>query len=260
MVMMQSPNCDAGQPGSPVSSNPSSPQHAMHHSMPMKYDNLIGRFQDTNEETKQLKHSQSLVQSQQTNKHHNNNSLSGLEQIIYPKSDHEPSAKFSIERLKQLADHSITRLSPSEVENSQSTKYSIDHSLKYCNLSTTSSSTSSSELETLQSNGASGRTPLAPPQAQQHHHQVQQHHQQLQFGLKYSNQSVQLNPNSIDLERIKLFSNKSKELTDFGFRIQLGGLSASNYARSDTSEELNVDGNEDSSQDGKSVSIQLIFK
>ncbi|XP_030371117.1 homeobox protein slou [Scaptodrosophila lebanonensis] len=54
------------------------------------------------------------------------------------------------------------------------------------------------------------------------------------------------------------------ELSDYGFRIQLGGLAAAaaaaaatsrqiaaaNYARSDTSEELNVDGNDEDSNDG----------
>ncbi|KNC28330.1 Homeobox protein slou [Lucilia cuprina] len=54
------------------------------------------------------------------------------------------------------------------------------------------------------------------------------------------------------------------DLSDYGFRIQLGGLAAAaaaaaatsrqiaaaNYARSDTSEELNVDGNDEESNDG----------
>lgn len=75
------------------------------------------------------------------------------------------------------------------------------------------------------------------------------------------------NPNDLDIERIKLARTLSngKELSDFGFRIQLGGLSTT-YAHSDThsdSEELNVDGNEDSSQDGNSVScvikLRLIY-
>lgn len=53
------------------------------------------------------------------------------------------------------------------------------------------------------------------------------------------------------------------DLSDYGFRIQLGGLAAAaaaaaatsrqiaaaNYARSDTSEELNVDGNDEESND-----------
>lgn len=53
------------------------------------------------------------------------------------------------------------------------------------------------------------------------------------------------------------------DLSDYGFRIQLGGLAAAaaaaaatsrqiaaaSYARSDTSEELNVDGNDEESND-----------
>lgn len=59
-------------------------------------------------------------------------------------------------------------------------------------------------------------------------------------------------------------SNSRPDLSDYGFRIQLGGLAAAaaaaaatsrqiaaaNYARSDTSEELNVDGNDEDSNDG----------
>ncbi|CAD6994296.1 unnamed protein product [Ceratitis capitata] len=59
-------------------------------------------------------------------------------------------------------------------------------------------------------------------------------------------------------------SNARPDLSDYGFRIQLGGLAAAaaaaaatsrqiaaaNYARSDTSEELNVDGNDEDSNDG----------
>ncbi|XP_030573857.1 homeobox protein slou [Drosophila novamexicana] len=96
--------------------------------------------------------------------------------------------------------------------------------------------------------------------------------------------------NDMDLERIKLVaavaarssqsqapststaastssssaSPSGRDLSDYGFRIQLGGLaaaaaaaaatsrqiSAANYARSDTSEELNVDGNDEDSNDG----------
>ncbi|SPP80680.1 homeobox protein slou [Drosophila guanche] len=59
-------------------------------------------------------------------------------------------------------------------------------------------------------------------------------------------------------------SPAGRDLSDYGFRIQLGGLAAAaaaaaatsrqiaaaNYARSDTSEELNVDGNDEDSNDG----------
>ncbi|XP_011214236.2 homeobox protein slou [Bactrocera dorsalis] len=59
-------------------------------------------------------------------------------------------------------------------------------------------------------------------------------------------------------------SSSRPDLSDYGFRIQLGGLAAAaaaaaatsrqiaaaSYARSDTSEELNVDGNDEDSNDG----------
>lgn len=177
--------------------------------------------------------------------------------ILYPDShSHEPSAKFSIERLKQLADHNITRLSPSD-----DSKYSIDHTKDL---------------------------PPPPPSSQLSQTQQQQQHQQPpssilqspsinastiispvttvltptmgnalvpphQFGLKY----LAGHPDIMDIERFRLARaaiSNGKDLSDFGFRIQLSGLQT-NYARSDTSEELNVDGDGDSSQDGNSVSF-----
>ncbi|KAL9694874.1 hypothetical protein quinque_014159 [Culex quinquefasciatus] len=79
--------------------------------------------------------------------------------------------------------------------------------------------------------------------------------------MKFQPAPGSVSPSDLDIERFKIARSMSgngingvsaaKELSDFGFRIQLGGLSA-NYARSDTSEELIVDGNEDSSQDATS--------
>lgn len=59
----------------------------------------------------------------------------------------------------------------------------------------------------------------------------------------------------LEVDQIKLARTMlNTDISDFGFRIQLGGLH-SNYARSDTSEELVVDGNDDmESQDGATVS------
>lgn len=72
-------------------------------------------------------------------------------------------------------------------------------------------------------------------------------------------------------------SPSGRDLSDYGFRIQLGGLAAAaaaaaatsrqiaaaNYARSDTSEELNVDGNDEDSNDGShstpSVSKRILL-
>ncbi|XP_037943366.1 homeobox protein slou-like [Teleopsis dalmanni] len=68
-------------------------------------------------------------------------------------------------------------------------------------------------------------------------------------------------------------TNPRTELSDYGFRIQLGGLAAAaaaaaatsrqiaaaNYARSDTSEELNVDGNDEESNDGSNGTPSVSF-
>lgn len=67
-------------------------------------------------------------------------------------------------------------------------------------------------------------------------------------------------------------TTNGRDLSDYGFRIQLGGLTAaaaainsqgkSSYVRSETSEELNVDGNEDSDSgenDAPAVSLLFLF-
>lgn len=177
--------------------------------------------------------------------------------ILYPDSHHqphEPSAKFSIERLKQLADHNITRVSPSD-----DSKYSIDHTkdlpppppssqLSQQQQQPPSILQTAINASTIISPVTTVLTPtmgnaLVPPH---------------QFGLKY----LAGHPDIMDIERFRLARaaiSNGKDLSDFGFRIQLSGLQT-NYARSDTSEELNVDGDGDSSQDGNSVSFDKICK
>lgn len=310
--MMQSPKSDSGQAESPSHSQPDSPsppseqnqmlheklsttvlksvptptsvasqldhQHAVGRSPPSpKSDGLLIRFQEqqvldgkTNLELrgKFASFPKENIALRPVNGDH----------IIYAKSDRdllEPSAKFSIERLKQLADHNInTRLSPSELDKSPSGKYSIDHSVKYTIPNDTGIQQSHpqhfspahpvpmlptpsilSNLQTLGQHAVLGSTgQLAPPT--HHSHLTTQPHPQQQhpFTIKYPPGSV--SPPDLEIERFKIARTISngKELSDFGFRIQLGGLST-NYARSDTSEELIVDGNEDSSQDAASVSI-----
>lgn len=208
-----------------------------------------------------------------------------LDQILYPKpSDRdqiEHSAKFSIERLKQLADQ---RLSPSNIENSSLTNnkiYSIDHSAKYQNnsnlIATTGVTAMTLNTELLQSQINNHHSAFANHHP--HHLNILQSHSNhlnnLKFGLmptvggnvgglSMQNNNSSSSPSDLDIERIKLARTLSngKELSDFGFRIQLGGLST-NYSHSEThsdSEELNVDGNEDSSQDGNSVSCLIKFR
>uniref|UniRef100_A0A336KSY1 CSON014504 protein n=1 Tax=Culicoides sonorensis TaxID=179676 RepID=A0A336KSY1_CULSO len=175
--------------------------------------------------------------------------------ILYPDPHHhhhanEPSAKFSIERLKQLADHNITRVSPTD-----DNKYSIDHTKDLQGPPSTTTTTSHSQQQPpsqiLQTQAITASTIISPVSTiltpSLGNALVPPH----QFGLKY----LAGHPDIMDIERFRLARaamSNGKDLTDFGFRIQLGGLPA-NYARSDTSEELNVDGDGDSSQDGNST-------
>lgn len=293
MVMMQSPNLsDSGRPESPeTSSSPSSPLNNNNNSntpnQEMKYqkpgsisptNGKINRFESNDDSVKDVKPKFSVLSTlNKENSTTPTSNRSSLDQILYPKPNDrdlvEPSAKFSIERLKQLADQ---RLSPSNIENSSLTNnkiYSIDHSAKYQNnsnlIATTGITTMTLNAELLQS------------QINNHHSAFVNHHPHHLNILSHSNHlnnlkyglmptvgaNVGLNNNNsnsssdLDMERIKLARTltNGKELSDFGFRIQLGGLTT-NYSHSEThsdSEELNVDGNEDSSQDGNSVSCLI---
>lgn len=301
--MMQSPQSDSGQAESPSHSQPNSPlspaeSNQMNHdklhntvlksvSMPMsvgsqseypsdrsppmlpKTDGLLIRFQEhqmpEGKQNLELRakfpaFSKENIVLRPVNGDH----------IIYAKSDRdllEPSAKFSIERLKQLAEHNVnSRLSPSDLDKTPSGKFSIDHSVKYSIPNDTGLSqpqhfppshpvplmpTVPSGLSSMQSLGQHATLSAA---AGQHHPQLPQHtHPQLQhpFAVKYPPENA--SSPDLEIERFKIARSISngKELSDFGFRIQLGGLSA-NYAHSDTSEELIVDGNEDVSQDATS--------
>ena len=300
MVMMQSPNLsDSGQPESPATSNTSNPCSPLNNNnnsntpnQEMKYqkseshsppNGKLNRFELHDDSVKDIKSKFSVLSN--VNKENSStpttNRNNNLDQILYPKACDrdtiETSAKFSIERLKQLADQ---RLSPSNIENSSLTNnkiYSIDHSAKYqnnSNLVTTSGITTMTlNAELLQSQINNHHSAFANHHP--HHLNILSHSNHLN-NLKYGlmptvggNVSLAMqnnnNQSDLDIERIKLARTLSngKELSDFGFRIQLGGLTTG-YAQSDThsdSEELNVDGNEDSSQDGNSVScvIKLRF-
>jgi hypothetical protein len=295
MVMMQSPNLsDSGRAESPASSNSESHLNNNNNSntpnQEVKYQKLDSnsptngkmiRFESGDESVKDIKPKFSVLSA--VNKENSSTPTSNrLDQILYPKPNDreviEPSAKFSIERLKQLADQ---RLSPSNIENSSLTNnkiYSIDHSAKYQNNSNFIATTAVTTAEILQSQINTHHSASAFVNHHPHHLNILSHSNHLnnlKYGLMPSvggNVGVAMhnsnsNSSDLDIERIKLARTLSngKELSDFGFRIQLGGLSA-NYAHSDThsdSEELNVDGNEDSSQDGNSVScvikLRLIY-
>lgn len=113
--------------------------------------------------------------------------------------------------------------------------------------------------------------------------QVLQQQQQQHLSIHHPIPTKITTSDLVDLERFKLaaaaaaaarsaMTTNGRDLSDYGFRIQLGGLTAaaaainsqgkSSYVRSETSEELNVDGNEDSDSgenDAPAVSVLLIF-
>lgn len=293
---MQSPNLsDSGRPvESPATSNTSNPCSPLNNNNNSRTSNQelknqkSGSVSPVSRKLNRLESYDNLVNDikpkfsvlSNVNKENSStptsNRNNNLDQILYPKAcdrdSIEPSAKFSIERLKQLADQ---RLSPSNIENSSLTNnkiYSIDHSAKYQNhsnlVTTAGIATMALNAELLQSqinNHHSAFTNHHP-----HHLNILSHNNHLN-NLKYglmptvggnvglTMQNSNNSQSDLDIERIKLARTLSngKELSDFGFRIRLGGLTTG-YAQSDThsdSEELNVDGNEDSSQDGNSVSF-----
>ncbi|KAL7023531.1 hypothetical protein ACKWTF_012658 [Chironomus riparius] len=273
MVMMQSPSLsDSGRPESP-SSNPESPTNNNNNVNKLDQNSpKINRYDD--DSIKDIKPKFSVLTA--INKENSSTTISrnnNLDQILYPKPTDrdllEPSAKFSIERLKQLADQ---RLSPSNIENSSLSNnkiFSIDHSAKYQN----NGNGLMSNLSGLPLNVDTNNQHLVPVSTvftnhpTPHHLNILSHNSHLKYGLlpTVANGNVIVsglpsnnnNPTELDIERIKLARtlNNGKELSDFGFRIQLGGLTT-NYPHSEThsdSEELNVDGNEDSSQDEHST-------
>lgn len=264
MVMMQSPSSlsDSGRPESPTS-NPDSPLNNNNNS---NTPNQEIKFSD---DSKDIKQKFSSVLSA-INKENASTAISrnnNLDQILYPKPNdrdlNEPSAKFSIERLKQLADQ---RLSPSNIENS-----GLNNNIKFQTNNGGPLVVTSLPINVELSHPAfSNHHPHHHQPLPPHHLHILSHNSHLN-NLKYAGllptvvsgvpncNNNNINPSELDIERIKLARTLSngKELSDFGFRIQLGGLTAHYSENSEThsdSEELNVDGNEDSSQDGNSVS------
>lgn len=290
MQSLQSPTLsDSGRAESPaMSSNPGSPLNNNNNSNTPNQEirnqkleshspsnGKIFRYDSNDDSSKEVKSKFSVLSNlNKENASMASTNRNSLDQILYPKVNerevNEPSAKFSIERLKQLADQ---RLSPSNIENSSLPNnkiFSIDHSVKYQNnsslIASTGITTMTLNAELLQSQISSHHSAFANHHP--HHLNILNHNNHLnnlKYGLIPSVGNVGLannkNPSDLEIERIKLARTLSngKELSDFGFRIQLGGLST-NYSPSEThsdSEELNVDGNEDSSQDGNSVSCVI---
>lgn len=194
--------------------------------------------------------------------------------LIYPKDmDLENGAKFSIERLKQLTNHnSLNRLSPSEDSNHSTVgggggggnKYSQEtlSGAVACKSSSNNHHLSPKKcVDTVDTTNAIVSNPHQNNPLSFHH----------PFPIKYPMSTTPtILPHGVtdvmDIERFKLARSMTngRDLTDFGFRIQLGAFQT-NYAHSDTSEELVVDENNELSSsatplsDNPTVSFILHF-
>lgn len=231
---MQSPISDIPQPTSPRSSAPNSPNNNNNATKSMNMtDSKFHKFESIRLERPQPTKFDGILLAR-FQQEHDDNDLKN-HPLIYPKDavELEANAKFSIERLKQLTGHAAinNRLSPSEDSN-QSSKYS--HETKY-NLSPNKGVEMDLNLHQMNQNTSHVGVKFAAAAA----------------AVAAATTTIGNVNDIVDLERFKLARTLSngKELSDFGFRIQLSGLNT-NYARSDTSEELVVDGNDDASSQG----------
>lgn len=253
MVMMQSPVSDIPPASaSPRSSTPNSPNNnnastksghgietqfpkfepiRLERPQPTKFDGiLMARFHDTlAADDNELKHNRPLIYSKDM-------------------AELENGAKFSIERLKQLTNHSsLNRLSPSEDSNQSAAcggggKYSQETPSGAVAIKSTSSNHHLSPKKCVDMVDTTNAIASNPHQ----NNQLNFHHP---FPIKYPMSTTPtMLPHAVndvmDIERFKLARSMTngRDLSDFGFRIQLGAFQ-SNYAHSDTSEELVVDEN-----------------
>lgn len=223
MVMMQSSNSDTPKSVSP-NSNPNSPTGPQLTKASLVDKKLIKFEPIVLERPQPTKFDEILL----GNFHDNKDDIDMKSRpLTYPKSDMSAAAaaaavtdidantKFSLERLKQLSNRTIyNRHSPSDDSN-QSPKYPI--AIKLSDSSPKGKGTDPSQANLNHKNLVGGCQ---------------------SFPTIYANNSVDM-----DVERLKLARHcmtNGKEFTDFGFRIQLGEFH-SDYAHSDTSEELVVD-------------------
>lgn len=265
---MQSPVSDipaasasprSSTPNSPNNNNPSTKNgHANDTQFPIrlerpqatKFDGiLLARFHDTSADDSEHKANRPL---------------------IYPKdmTDLENGAKFSIERLKQLTNHSsLNRLSPSEDSNQSAAgggggKYSQETPGGTAAIKSSSKNHHPSPAKKCVD---AAETPNAIASNPHQNNQLNFHHP---FPIKYPMATTPtMLPHAVtdvmDIDRFKLARSMTngRDLTDFGFRIQLGAFQP-NYAHSDTSEELVVDENNELSSsatpDHPTVSVHSI--
>lgn len=236
--MMQSPNSDTPKSASPLNSTPCSPLNA--HAKATAIDQQLIKFEPIVIERPQPTKFDGLLLA---GFHHDKDDAVAAaaaaaaagdlknRPLTYPKDlcDIEANTKFSLERLKQLSHRTLyTRQSPSD-ESNQSPKYPIGAKL---NENISPKGKKSADHEPNPSNAA-------------------QNHKSLHVGAAVTAAAAAAAmlpahyagmPIDMDIERLKLARHMTngKEFTDFGFRIQLGEFH-SDYAHSDTSEELVVD-------------------
>lgn len=177
----------------------------------------------------------------------------------------------------KMDSHILNRLSPTDPEvnenNNNYTKFIINQPMFQLKSSTASAFHHASPIIPLSPPNSNSNSCQSSPQIPQksptvvsnNSQQVQQ--QQQHLSIHHPIPTKVTTSDLVDLERFKLaaaaaaaarsaMSTNGRDLSDYGFRIQLGGLTAAAaalnaqgktaYVRSETSEELNVDGNEDS--------------
>lgn len=224
--MMQSPNSDTPKSASPLHSTPCSPINA--HAKAAAIDQQLIKFEPIVIERPQPTKFDGLLLA---GFHHDKDDTGDLKNrpLTYPKDlcDIEANTKFSLERLKQLSHRTLyTRQSPSDDSN-HSPKYPVgaklnDASPKGKKAADHDPNPSNASLNHKSLHvGAAATAAAAAAMLPTHYAGA---------------------PIDMDIERLKLARHMTngKEFTDFGFRIQLGEFH-SDYAHSDTSEELVVD-------------------
>lgn len=227
MVMMQSPNLDTPKPASPLNSTPCSPSNQIKtkhiiDTRPIKFEPIVL------ERPQPTKYDANLLGN-----HNENDDLDIKSRpLTYPKdmSDIDANTKFSLERLKQLSNRSLyNRHSPSDDSN-ESPKYPVG-----------------AKINESSPKGKNSENDIDPS--------VNLSHNRTIVGCPFPNIFTN-NPSDMDIERLKLARSMTngKEFTDFGFRIQLGEFH-SDYAHSDTSEELVVDERSESLPTGDSTTV-----
>lgn len=246
MVMMQSPNSDTPQSASPLNSTPCSPNG---NQQPQQQQTKTTA--SNAHDTPLLKFEPIILERPQPTKFDGAHLLANFHDkddidiknrpITYPKdiADIDANTKFSLERLKQLSNRTLyNRQSPSDDSN-QSPKYT--NGTKFNSDLSTTPPKKCVDTDTNQSSLL-----LNPYQ---------------KTTVVGCHQFYANHPTDMDLERLKLARSMTngKDFSDFGFRIHLGDLH-SDYAHSDTSEELIVDEKNDlPSRDTSTVCLIMDF-